>query len=557
MNVLVLNLTRLGDLLQSQPAVADLRAAGHRVGLVCLDNFAGAAGLLRGLDAVLPLAGARLLAGLDRDWRAAVLELRRFVDAVRADFAPDVVVNLTPSAPARLLAMVLAGDPARVRGFALDAEGFNADTSLWAAFLQLAAATRGASPFNIVDVFRRLPGLESAVPGAAVDVGLLGPAETELERVRARLRDLAPAPARGYVAVQLGASADARRWPVDHFVHVARGLAAAGFTPVLVGAVGERELAARFSAAGGGGVDLIGATTLPELAAVLRACSLLVTNDTGTMHLAAGLGVPCLAIFLATAQTWDTGPYLPGCLCLEPDMPCHPCGFGEACPRDHACRRAIEPGGVLGLALLLLDGAATEMADQVDRVRAPGARAWRCEPGADGLLDLRSLTGHEGEDRTRLIRLQRRLYLPYLDGVATAAATAAGPGLSAEAAGPLLRALDEAGGLLTLLRRQGEVLAREPLPAMKAKFLATWGRVRAALESEPRLALAANLWFFEAERPGLDLPGILALALRFAALLAAMRAAVAGENNSGTKCAKYLAAKESGNFDCQEPPKEG
>ncbi len=523
MNVLVLNLTRLGDLLQSQPTVADLKAAGHRVGLVCLDNFVGAAELLRGLDAVFPLAGARLLAGLDRDWRAAVLELRRFVDGLSANFPPDAVVNLTPSAPARLLAMHLAGDPARVRGFALDAEGFNADTSLWAAFLQLAAATRGASPFNIVDVFRRLPGPDMAAPGVAADIAPLGPAR----EARARLLEQATKPRRGYVAVQLGASADIRRWPEDLFAHVARGLNETGFTPVLVGSAAERELARRYFVAGGCGVDLVGGTDLPELAATLRACSLLLTNDTGTMHLAAGLGVPCLAIFLATAQPWDTGPYLPGCLCLEPDMPCHPCAFGATCPHGEACRRTIDPEGVLALALILLDHAAhPHAAPLIGPVHAPGARVWRCAPGRDGLMDLLSLSGHEGEDRTRFIRLQRRLYLPYLDGAAGMERTASA-GLSAACAAPLSRALTEAEGLLTLLLRQGEVLIREPLPAMKTKFLTSWRRVRSVLEAEPRLSLLVNLWVFEAERPGLDLPGILALARRFATLLAAMRAGVA------------------------------
>ena len=70
MNVLVINMTRLGDLLQSQPTVAGLKAQGHRVGLACLDNFAPAASLMQGLDGLFPIPGARLLARLDRDWRA-------------------------------------------------------------------------------------------------------------------------------------------------------------------------------------------------------------------------------------------------------------------------------------------------------------------------------------------------------------------------------------------------------------------------------------------------------------------------------------------------------
>jgi len=540
MNVLVLNLTRLGDLLQSQPAIADLRAAGHRVGLVCLDNFAGAAGLMNGLDAVFPLPGARLLARLDRDWRAALVEHRRLLDAVRADFPPDAVINLTPSEPARLLALALAGEAGLVRGFALDAEGFNADTSLWAAFLQLAAKSRGASPFNIVDIFRRIAAQDLAVPGvtnavgASGGFGLRGPSRLERAHARERLLTLAPAPRRGHVALQLGASADVRRWPVAHFAHVARGLAEIGYTAVLVGDESERPLAERLKAAAGVPVaDLVGGTTLPELAAALCACSQLITNDTGTMHLAAGLGVPCLAIFLATAQPWDTGPYLPGCLCLEPDLPCHPCGFGSACPSGNICRSGIHPDGVLALSLLMLNGG------DIGRVCAPGARVWRTRIGADGLMDLGSLSGHDGDDRTRLIRLQRWRYLPYLDGadLEHAEHPADMTGMTDGAARPLAKALGEALDLLTLLSRQGELLARDPLPAMKTKFLATWQRIRSALESNEQLSLLAALWVFQAERPGLDLTGILALAARFAALLERIRIDIVAQEDVGTEFA--------------------
>ena len=144
-------------------------------------------------------------------------------------------------------------------------------------------------------------------------------------------------------------------------------------------------------------------------------------------------------------------------------------------------------------------------------------------------MDLESLSGHEAEDRTRFIRLQRKLYRPYLDGLdlerhaSVDASVDDGAeeqaGLSSEAARPLVQALEETLSLLNLLRRQGELLARDPMPAMKTKFLATWQRVRATLEAQERLALLAALWTFEAERSGQDLADILALAARFSVLL--------------------------------------
>ncbi|PKN09927.1 MAG: glycosyltransferase family 9 protein [Deltaproteobacteria bacterium HGW-Deltaproteobacteria-8] len=539
MNVLVMNMTRLGDLLQSQPTVAGLKAQGHRVGLACLENFAPAAALMQGLDALFPFPGARLLARLDQDWRLALAAYREVTDRVRDEFAPDLVINLTPSEPARLLAMSLGA--ASTRGFALDDHGFNADTSAWAAFLQLASSSRGASPFNIVDMFRRISGL-SGPPGGdgeeGCGFGLRGPDQQTRSEALARLRSELPdglqgAPPKGYVALQLGASVDRRRWPVARFAQVARGLAAAGYAPVLVGTAEEQALGQRLRAQLNATetdtpvIDLLGATDLPGLAAVLAACRLLITNDTGTMHLAAGLGVPCLAIFLATAQPWDTGPFLPGSICLEPDLACHPCDFGETCAHledgCEACRQAIAPQAVLGLALELLEDHDVNIATPRP---ASGARIWRTVLGADGLLDLVSLSGHEREDRTLLIRLQRDLYRRYLDGdPMPKAATPAGPpcGLSAQAAVPLSSALGTASEFLFLLERQGQLLGRDPLNSVKAKFLATWQRVQSSLCADPRLTLLSALWMFESERPGLDMPEILALTARFRALVDALR----------------------------------
>ncbi len=558
MKVLVMNLTRLGDLLQSQPTVAGLKAQGHSVGLACLENFAPAASLMQGLDGVFPFPGARLLARLDQDWRLALAAYREATERIRREFAPDLVVNLTPSEPARLMAMSLGA--AELRGFALDDHGFNADSGAWAAFLQLASSSRGASPFNIVDIFRRMAGLSGA-PDNSGGFGLRGPTPEARSEARVRLQGLLPdglqgAPAQGYVALQLGASEDRRRWPVARFAQVARGLAEAGVIPVLVGTAEEKGLGERLRAQINAPViDLMGQTDLPALAAVLANCRLLVTNDTGTMHLAAGLDVPCLAIFLATAQPWDTGPFLPGSICLEPDLSCHPCGFGQACSHltdgNEACRQAIAPETVLALALDMLGGRATAGGGGVDGGvdGGGGARVWRTVinagngsgsgpgSGADGLMDLVSLSGHEREDRTRFIRIQRELYRRYLDGerfglaaapAGPSAERASGPasGLSGEAAGPLLKALGTASEFLFLLERQGQLLGRDPMKSVKAKFLATWQRVQSSLCAEPRLTMLSALWMFETERPGLDMPEILALAARFRALIDAMRASV-------------------------------
>lgn len=512
MRTLIINLTRFGDLLQTQPVISDFKSRGDEVALLCLDNFASAAGLLRDVDRVLPLAGARLMALLDRDWRQALTLLHRLVRQAVDEFGADHCVNLTPSLSGRLLARRM--DCKEFHGFGIDEFGFNADESSWAAFLQLAAGERGSSPFNVCDLFRRTAGLMT--PGR--DLQLATPSRAGRAAARALLlQDLQEVP-NGFVGLQLGASEDRRRWPVERFRGVARSLwLERGLVPVLLGTEGEKHLAARFSAqADFPALNLMGRTGLSELSGVLSQMDLLLTNDTGTMHLAAGLGVPICSVFLATAQPWDTAPYRSGAICLEPDLPCHPCTFGQQCPNDQACRRSVSAETMAGCAAVLLDGAGSPAAD--------GARIWRTVWSDDGLLSLESLSGHGNEERSTWIVLQRHVYRRFLDGEDVGDVSA--PGMSPRMRHELRESLTSASDMLHLLASQATLLSRDPLPPMKRKFLANFQRMQGILESSSLLRVLGLLWHFQSQQHGSDLTSLCALIGRYQSLVAAFLRAV-------------------------------
>jgi len=99
--------------------------------------------------------------------------------------------------------------------------------------------------------------------------------------------------------------------------------------------------------------DLIGKTTLAELIASLRECRLLLTNDTGTMHLAAFLGVPTVSVFGSTEPIL-TGPLGRGHRILRHHVECSPC-FLRECPIDFRCMRAVETEEVVEAALKTID----------------------------------------------------------------------------------------------------------------------------------------------------------------------------------------------------------
>ncbi|BCS87565.1 glycosyltransferase family 9 protein [Pseudodesulfovibrio sediminis] len=512
MNVLIINLTRFGDVIQTQPVISGFKSQGHRVGLVCLKNFASAATLLDGIDAVIPFSGAGVLAGLDSDWRLAVKDVSVLQSDVFALFKPDMTVNLTPSVSSRMLAYALTPETGQTVGFTVDEFGFNADSNSWAAFLQMAGANRGASPFNICDLFRRAVGL-SGTEGNSLK--LAAPADESLNEADALLANVSEGT--GFIALQMGASEERRRWPVASFAAVARTLwERDGLAPVLLGTKGEVGLGDRFAdSVDFPFVNCIGRTSLTALAGVLKRCKALITNDTGTMHLAAGLGVPLCAVFLATAQPWDTGPYRAGNICLEPDMACHPCEFGKQCPHDEQCRHAVTPEAMYSSVSTLLSGER--------RQPVSGARVWQSVTGGDGFMNLESLSGHDQTDRALWISIQRKYFSRFLDGLPLDEGSGLGRKIRPQMGEDIFKTLTSAHDMLFLISQQGTLLMQNPRPQAKAKFLASWQRLQTILSSNQHLNILALLWVFETQRFGDDLPSLLFLSERYRLLFAALR----------------------------------
>lgn len=127
-----------------------------------------------------------------------------------------------------------------------------------------------------------------------------------------------------YAVVHAGSRAADRRWSASGFAAVADRLADLGFPPVLTGAPAEVDLAGevadRMTAPA---VNLAGRTTLGGLAALLEGAALIVTNDTGVSHVAAGLRVPSVVLFTGSDPArWaplDAQPHRPVIVAGRPD----------------------------------------------------------------------------------------------------------------------------------------------------------------------------------------------------------------------------------------------
>jgi lipopolysaccharide heptosyltransferase II len=139
----------------------------------------------------------------------------------------------------------------------------------------------------------------------------------------------------------------AKRWLPERFAEVVRTVRErTGCRWKLLGVESDLPITdAILKAAGGPLTYLVGQTTLAQLIAELRSSDLLLTNDTGTMHLAAHLGVPVVALFGSTEPVL-TGPLGAGHRVLRRHVECSPC-FLRECPRDFRCMKAIAASEVI------------------------------------------------------------------------------------------------------------------------------------------------------------------------------------------------------------------
>jgi heptosyltransferase-2 len=151
-----------------------------------------------------------------------------------------------------------------------------------------------------------------------------------------------------HVAINPGAAyGSAKRWLPERFAAVADRLADEyGVRILLTGGPGEVEIGRDIAAAmRSPALNLVGKTSVRQMMALLSLCRLMVTNDSGPMHVAAAFGVPIVAVFGPTDHT-TTSPLADTCRIIRKEADCAPCLLRQ-CPTDHRCMTAITAGDVL------------------------------------------------------------------------------------------------------------------------------------------------------------------------------------------------------------------
>jgi ADP-heptose:LPS heptosyltransferase len=327
--VLLARLDNAGDVLLQGALVRAVAAGADRVVFLAGPAGAEAAVLLPGVDEVWTWACPWILADpppADRGDLAALVERVRVL-------APDEALISTSfhQSPLPLALLLRAAAVPRISAISVDYPG------------------------SLLDVRHRvddaLPEPERALSLARAAGFDLPPGDDGRLAVRRPLPPAAhahglPALQPGYIVLHPGASAPARAWPPALCAEAVEALADAGHRVLVTGGPGERSLTA--FVAGRRGLDLGGATTLAQMAALLDGAAAVVVGNTGPAHLAAAVGTPVVSLFspVVPAERW--APYgVPTVLLGDQSAACRGTRARECPVPGHPCLTSVSPSDVV------------------------------------------------------------------------------------------------------------------------------------------------------------------------------------------------------------------
>lgn len=349
MNILVIRTHRLGDILQLTPMLRGLKIhyPQSRIYFVTGRDYIQ---LLQGnphVDAVIPVP--------EKEYRYAIKgepekhgrifnELYGLISELRG-IGFDLIINRQYEWGAVLAGLVGAG---RILGGAWSGEkGFYFADGPSEELFETIRRNRRANRTNLADWACRI-----ALPAGNRYFATCFPlSPSAMYKAKQLLRGLNSKDGSPPVAVHMGAAKSFRQWGKQNYIELLSRLIRENRKAiVLTGGPEEVSLAAdvcnELRGDDGSIIDLSGKTGIAEMGAVLRQCGMLVSGDTGPMHIAAAVGAPVLALFYGTAYPWETGPYGPGHFIVFPDLPCAPCSKPDACG-EHRCKEMITPDRVM------------------------------------------------------------------------------------------------------------------------------------------------------------------------------------------------------------------
>ena len=372
--ILVLNYSRMGDLLQSIPLLYKIKRLHPDCWLEMIVpwEFKNISAVMPVADRVYTLNDSEIKDKLSKssDWVEAYCVLEDVLEPLKKQNF-DVAYNMVYSENGAMILKAL--DVKEVFGYKLEYTNVLSATDPWFAYLCNFYGFVKYNPFNLTDIFRQCGGIdpEPAEYSTKEDSSNEQSGIDFLKRVRTD-------ESRSLIALQPGSNSPDRRIDPEIYSNAADLLAENFNADVLVlGAPDEAELVDRIVSAANRKEVISGICSLEELIGILKHVQLLITNDTGTMHLAAALKTRILLLSSGCSNPVISGPYLENSFALAPLFECQPCRPSNICS-EMPCRDKIPPQAIFDTAVNMLNG--------TSEFQIKNAKLFRIEKDRDGFM---------------------------------------------------------------------------------------------------------------------------------------------------------------------------
>jgi ADP-heptose:LPS heptosyltransferase len=341
----------MGDLILSSPMITGLKKNNGdcEISLMYSAHFGDVAAAMPDIDHIIPLSLNEVISPLLNGGEGiskAYKLLKNITDDLRnRNF--DQVINITHTHFSAVITSLIHCKA--VTGMSLDFEGYKIVQGSWANYYLNSCLNRSFNRFNQVDIHCRIG--EVNPPGR---LGLVINDEARIDAGRI-INKYKESSGRRLIAIVPGASTPEKAWHVDLFAQAMAEIDKSDAVTFLIfGAKSENELGQRLNQIIPQAVNLCGKTDFQLLAALIDECDLMITNDTGPLHIAATLDTPVLDVSLGSALSHETAPYGNGHVVIEPRIECYPCHPKQRCTH-RSCHQRISSFTVAELARMILE----------------------------------------------------------------------------------------------------------------------------------------------------------------------------------------------------------
>ena len=350
--IFIVQMTRMGDIVQTLPLIKGLKERNEdcEITLMCIMEPMELIRSSRWVDRLLYVPFDQYKDMLDQNAATSAKLQALFEDIPELNETYDLVINLTHNVPSAAICQKLNGKLKSGR-IQTQQDKIRA-VGDWAKYLFSVVDNRAQNSFNLVDISIGMGGVHNRPVNDYLEVTAL-----ELAKAGELLKSLGRKGRGPLVALQMGANELHRAWPVTSFASLARQLMThPGIEIVLLGIPKERALGQEFcQLVDFPVINLIGLTKVTEMPALLKSCDILVSNDTGTAHIAAAVGTRVLGLYFSTAYYTETAPYGKDHVIMQVELPCSPCFKREHC-ESIICKDYLDPEAVHRAAAMMLNG---------------------------------------------------------------------------------------------------------------------------------------------------------------------------------------------------------